>query len=250
MKVCTHCRISFNDRYIACPKCGNTNLQYYAENGSVISGQAVVSKKIFLGEFFKTYFKSPEYAKTILVQHRNFSSGLILNGITVALYFFFAICIQLGMTIRYHLSFSALLSLVYPLLFFVIIFGYQFLNIFLYALYKKHRNLPAAQIALTSYIHCSASWIFPGMFLALASLFSLLSPVLGMLFLLIPLAIILGAGAVGKMVCGEKPVSLLDSFMFVLTGFCSYLLSYLSIALFLYIYAQMAVESMLSDFFM
>lgn len=250
MKVCTQCRISFNDGYMACPKCGNANLQYYAENGPMLVGQPVAPKKIFFGEFFKAYFKSPEYAKTILVQHRDYGSGLILNGITVALYFFFSICIQLGMTIRYHVSFSALLSFVYPLLFFVIIFGYQFLNVFLYALYKTHSTLPASQIALTSYIHCSASWIFPAMILALASFLSLISPGLGMLLLLIPLAIILGAGAVGKVVCGAKPSSLLDSFMFVLTGFVSYLLTYLSMALFLYIYAQMAVESMLFDIFM
>lgn len=260
MKVCPNCHNSFEDYFIACPKCGNPNLQYYPNTsfnkqvGYVPSGYnsvvQVKPKTFFFGDFFKEYFKSPSNARKILIEHKDFGSALLLNAISIVVTFLFIVCLQGGAAINYGMSFSVVLTVVYPILFFIIVFGFQFLDVFLYGLYSKAKNPIQINTALSSYIACSTSHLIPSMIILLASLMSIIHPAIGLALMPTPLAILLCSNAVNKVEYGAKPRTFMDSFMYVLMGLLAYSLTVAIISLFVYVLVRTGVSSLMFDYFL
>ena len=258
MKICSNCHLSYPDQYVVCPHCGNSEVAYYPNpntNTNISPNmQGAVQPKprtFFFGDFFKMYFRSPVKARSFLLSCKDFGSYLLLNGITLFVIFLYTICIQGGMAIRYGMSFSAVITLVCPILFYIIMLGFQYLDVFLYSLYikgTKRKNMPNP--AFNAYIRCSTGSIFPVMILLLSSLFGLVSPIMGSIFIPVIVAIGISASADGKTECGAKPETLLDYFMYILMGVVTFGIAALLIALFVFICVSTGVSSALFDFFM
>lgn len=251
MKVCKHCKISYLDQYSICPRCGNS-LQYYPDNvpGSIPMVQAK-QKTFFFAEFIKEYFKSPVAARNILNTHKDFGSCLLMNGITLVVIFIYFICLQLGLTIQYDTGFSAVITIVCPILFYALSLGFQYLDIFIYSIYikgVKHKKM--INPAITAYTRCCSSCVFSVMILLLASLFAIISPVLGALLLPSVIGIGICTSAEGKIECGDRPTTLLDHFMFVLTGVVAFGFVSFIVFLFIYICVRSNLSSVLFDYFL
>lgn len=239
MKVCTNCNLGYSDQAAVCPRCGNPNLMYYPNQGV-----SVKTSNFKFGEFFKTYFKSPISAKADAINRKDYGSALLMNGLTLISYYIYVICLQGGLSIRYHVGFSAVLSLLYPILFFAIIFGFQYLNVFLYSLYANSRKrLVNNKTALPVYIHLAGSRLFSVMLLFLASLFSLASPILGGIIVLAVISISIMSSVTGKIRYGMEPVTFADSLVFVIIGFFAFLFAVLLIVLFLYLYVRLRINA-------
>ena len=253
MKICSNCHFNYPEQYVVCPRCGSSSA--YNNNGtggSVYPPGVVVQKPktFFFGEFLKMYFKSPLQSRSFLLSHKDFGSCLLLNGITLFVIFIYIICIQGGMAIRYGMGFSALITLLCPILFYIIMLGFQFLDVFLYALYiKGTRRKRIPNPAFNSYIRCSTSSIFSIMILLLSSFFGLASPIMGSLLLPVVISIGSFASMDGKVECGAKPETLLDYFMFILTGVLAFGIAALLIALFVYIAVSSGISSALFNYF-
>ena len=195
------------------------------------------------GELFTTYFKSPVTAKTAAINRKDYGSALLMNGLTLVSYYIYAICLQGGLSIRYHFEFSAVLSLLYPLLFFAIILGFQFLDVFIYSVYSNSRKrLVNNKTAFPIYINISTSRIFSIMLLFFASLMSLASPILGAIIVLSVISISIMSSAISKIRYGMEPTSFGDEVIYVLTGFFSFLLATLLLILFIYLYVRLSVS--------
>lgn len=239
MKVCTNCNLGYSDQTAVCPRCGNPNLMYYPNQGVPVK-----QSNFKFGEFFKTYFKSPIAAKTDAINRKDYGSTLLMNGLTLISYYIYAICLQGGLSIRYHAGFSAVLSLLYPILFFVVIFGFQYLDVFLYSLYANSRKcLVNNKTALPVYIHLASSRLFPIMLLFLASLFSLASPILGGIIVLAVISISVMSSVTSKIRYGLDPVTFADSLVFVIIGFFAFLFAVLIIILFLYLNVRLSINT-------
>lgn len=239
MKVCNNCNLGYSDQTAVCPRCGNPNLIYYPNQGV-----SVKPSNFKFREFFLTYFKSPNSAKADAINRRDYGSALLMNGLTLISYYIYAICLQGGLSIRYHAGFSAVLSLLYPILFFAIIFGFQYLDVFLYSLYANSRkHLVNNKTALPVYIHLAGSRLFSVMLLFLASLFSLASPILGGIIVLAVISISIMSSVTGKIRYGMEPVTFADSLVFVIISFFAFLFAVLLIILFLYLYVRLSINA-------
>jgi hypothetical protein len=247
MKVCTKCNLGYQDNVSVCSRCGNRNLIYYNNNGVPVN--TTKNNNIKFGELFKGYFKSPLQAKQASIACKDYGSSLIWNAITLFSYFLFAICIQGGIAIRYSGSISAVLTLVYPIIMFIIIFGFQFLDVFLYAIFTKNRRNDTVSPALGTYIFISSSRILPVMILAFVSLISLASPIAGgILLVLSVISLSIYTSVSAKINVGATPVTFLESFLFALTGIVSFIFAVAFVALFVYIFVRTSISSLLLSY--
>ena len=165
MKVCMNCKRGYDDSMSYCPLCGNQNLVYYP------STQAMPVKKsnFQFGKFFKDYFKSPKKAKMETIQRNDFGTALLMNGIVLVLSYLIVLSIEGG-----YGHFGVGTSLLLAPLVCLFVFGFKFLDIFLYGLYVR-KGQQAAETAKYSYYMCSLTNRIPFMFSALfVMLFSLL----------------------------------------------------------------------------
>lgn len=87
------------------------------------------------------------------------------------------------------------------------------------------------------------------MILLLSSFFGLASPIMGSLLLPVVISIGSFASMDGKVECGAKPETLLDYFMFILTGVLAFGIAALLIALFVYIAVSSGISSALFNYF-
>lgn len=247
MKVCKNCNRGYPDNTNVCPRCGNRNLIYYQGN----PGSAAARPSNFkFGEFFKEYFRMPHDAKFHAGARGDYGSALILCGIMLFAYFLYFVCLQGGISIRYYSFFSAAITLLFPILFFITIAGFQYLNVLFYGLYSRSKMRSNKPIALPIFCYLSGCKLMPAMIMALASLFSLASPILGCVILAIAIQLDWVYGSFrAKLTYGIKPKTFLDSFVFVVTGIGCYAAALGINLLVIYIYVNASVHSAFSSLF-
>ena len=209
MKYCNNCRNYFPDNAYYCSVCGNRNLIYLQNQV-----QPQKQSNFKFGKFFVDYFKSPNRAKQEMIERKDFGSALLMNGITLLLYYIIILCVEGGIG-----TVQPMTSIFLPIIIFINFFGFQFLDIFLYSLYSRSKKTNKKEnVAFSSYIYASTTNKIPFFFTAIiACFFALILKGTGA-FLLIFVVLIDIMGTIdAKIKCGFSPVSFLDSFMFLLT---------------------------------
>ena len=91
MKYCNNCRNYFPDNAYYCSVCGNRNLIYLQNQV-----QPQKQSNFKFGKFFVDYFKSPNRAKQEMIERKDFGSALLMNGITLLLYYIIILCVEGG----------------------------------------------------------------------------------------------------------------------------------------------------------
>ena len=212
MKYCNNCKNYFPDNAYFCSVCGNKNLIYL--QNSPISPQPKQTSFKF-GKFFVDYFKSPERAKQDMIERKDFGSALLMNGITLFLYYIIVLCVEGGID-----TVQPRTSIFLPIILFINYLGFQFLDIFLYSLYSRSKKVgKKVNIAFASYIYASTTNKIPFFFVALiACFFALLLKGTGAFLLVFVLLVDIMGTFDAKIKCGISPVTFLDSFMFALIG--------------------------------
>lgn len=240
MRVCSNCNAGYPDDYAVCPRCGNTNLVYVQGNG------LNRSSNLYIGQFLKHFFHAPSEAKSILAQKKDYGSACIVAGAELFAYLLFAIFFNVGMGVRYDMEFNGLTAFLYPFVFFIIIFGFQYLNVLLYYCYSKRRLAYQRAVPGSILINLASSRVFPVMIVLFASLVSIGSPIMGISLASVTAVItLIYTGIMTKLEYGVKPKSLLDSFMFILLGAGFYILG----AVFILLLVKAGVESMVMNSF-
>ena len=239
--------MGYPDNVYSCPNCGNTNL--FTVNGNIPSA-APRQSNFYFGQFFKMFFRKPNEAKSILAQKKDYGSAFLIGGMELFAWLMFAIFLQVGMGVRYHLKFDAVAAFLYPFVFFIIIFGFQYLNVMVYYYYSKKRVQPQPAVPGSIFIFLASSRLIAAMVILFAGLVSIGSPILGSLIASITMVILLVyAGIQAKLEYGVKPESFLDSFMFILLGVGFYIVGYLIVILLIYASVNNMVERSIYSFF-
>lgn len=113
------------------------------------TGYACKKSNFQFGKFFKDYFKSPKKAKMETIQRNDFGTALLMNGIVLVLSYLIVLSIEGG-----YGHFGVGTSLLLAPLVCLFVFGFKFLDIFLYGLYVR-KGQQAAETAKYSYYMCS-----------------------------------------------------------------------------------------------
>lgn len=246
MKVCNKCNCAYPDNVNFCSRCGNQNLVYYPDNNpNPVYAQK--PKSFAFGKYFVDYFKSPTKARNDMIRRKDFGSALILNGITLFIYFILTICTEGGLMGRV----TPMVILLLPFCLFVTIFGFQFLDILFYGLYSRSRvGKKDMKIAFTSYIYASTNnriiFFFSSIIIAI---FALALNGGGIALVSLVLLVDFMAVADAKIKVGIAPTTLLDHFMFVLTGTLSILFTLGMSTLFIVLLAASDASSFISSIF-
>jgi len=186
----------------------------------------------------------------MVADRKDYGTAFIVDGIALFIYFLFGIFFEVGLTIRYHARFDAVIAFVYPLVFFIIVFGLQYVNVLLYYVYSKRRVQPKPQVPGSIFIYLSTGRLFSSMIIAFAALVSIGSPILGTIIASVTLVCLLVyTGIQSKLEFGVKPESFLDSFMFILMGVGFYILGFLLVMLLLYASTRSMLTSSLDYYF-
>lgn len=248
MKVCTRCNSAYPDNVNNCIRCGNQNLVYYQNNNAATNPAAVRQgpKSFAFGKFFVDYFKSPTKAKNDMINRKDFGSALILNGITLFVYFILTLCTEGGMIE----TVTPLVALLLPITLFIIVFGFQYLDILLYSLYSRSRSGKRdMKVGFSSYIYASTNnrliFFFSSIIIAI---FALALNGTGISLIAIVLIVDYLSIADAKLKLGIKPTTLLDNFMFALTGTLSILFTAGFSALFIALFAANDISRAANNF--
>lgn len=247
MKYCQRCNVVYNDNVNLCQRCGNNRLVYYQNGQNNIQLQKHSNLK--LGEFIKAYFKSPDVARDLLINAKDYGSALIMNGISFVATFLFVLCFQGGLVIRYQSKFNAAILFIVPIFCFLFILGFEYLGIFLYSLASKSQNKYSINKAGACYISLSASQFLPCCIMAVASLFSLISPIMGTIIVCVVPIMELYNSIHLKSIIGNKPSNFLNSFLFILFGILTLVAIYGFILILVMIFANMGIQSTMNSLY-
>lgn len=131
MKYCNNCRNYFPDNAYYCSVCGNRNLIYLQNQV-----QPQKQSNFKFGKFFVDYFKSPNRAKQEMIERKDFGSALLMNGITLLLYYIIILCVEGGIGTVQPMT-SIFLPIIIFINFLAFSFWIFFYTAFIHALRKR-----------------------------------------------------------------------------------------------------------------